>query len=173
MGNKAGMSLNLGLPVSPEVDNPELYSALSTVFNAIKNLGYGLDSYTGNTPLDPADYAGVNAYGFLQVGKTAVVFAKLTEAVTQGSMINLYNSGGLRARKAIVSSQPCQGFAGAKGEIGDTIPICLFGLCTYIGGLTPGTVYYMSGTAGLITSGATAQKLGIALGPNQLWFNPA
>lgn len=172
MANKAGMSTNLGLPAVPEAESPELYAALVTVYNAIKNVGYALDNYTGNTPLTQSDYSEINFVGQSQVQKNCVVMAKLTEAIIKGQTINFHNSGGLRARKAIVSSQPAMGWATESGAIGDTIPIALFGMCQVIGGLTPGTYYYQSSTAGTLTTSATAQKVGFAVGTNQLWFNP-
>lgn len=172
MANRPSMSINLGIPATPDTDSPELYAALQYVYSALRNLGYALDGYTGNTPVTPEEYSQVNAFGHLQVQKTAVMYVKLTEDISLGKMVNLYNSGGIKGRKAIVSSQPCHAFSLDSGVIGDTIPVCLFGLCLVIAGLTPGTIYYQSGTAGLITATVTAQKIGIALDTDKLWFNP-
>jgi hypothetical protein len=167
------MSINLGLPSAPEVDSPELYGALMPVYNAIKNTMYAVDAYTGNSLINEEEYSEVNAYGQLLLQKTAVLFVKLTETVLAGHMINLWNSGGLRARKATGGSNRAHGFAAAGGSAGDTIPVSLFGLCTLIGGLTPGTEYYLSGSAGQITTSASYHRVGMAVGPNHLWFSPS
>lgn len=173
MPTKSGMSVNLGLPSTPEVDTIELYTSLMQVYNAIRNVCFALDLYTGNTPIASSDLAQENFSSFLQVQKTSTVFVKLTEAVSAGHTINFHNSGGLRARKAIVSSQPCHGFAAMAGAAGDTIAVSLFGMHALVSGLTPGVTYYQSSSPGLITAGATAQKLGVALSANALWFSPA
>lgn len=172
MANKAGMSTNLGLPAIPEVESIELFSALMTVYNAIKNLGYSLDFYTGNTPISAGEYADINYISSLQLQKTAIVYVKLIADVSAGHTINLVDSGGLRARKAQSTAQPCHGYAVVGGVTGETIPVCLIGLCQSIGGLIPGTTYYQSASAGQVTPTNTGQKVGIALGPNHLWFNP-
>lgn len=172
MANRPSMSINLGLPVAPEVDSPELYASLMGVYSAIRNVMYALDTYTGNSLVTAEEYSQINAFSQMHTQKTAVVYVKLTEDVLAGHMINLHNSGGLRARKAIVTSQRCHGFAVASGSIGDHIPVCLMGACTLISGLTIGTEYYMSSTPGQIQTTATAQRLGVALSGNVLWFTP-
>lgn len=172
MATKPSMSINLGLPAAPEVDSPELYGALLPIYNAVKNTMYAVDNYTGNNLITSEEYSQVNAYGQLLSQKTAVLYVKLTDTVSAGHVINLWNSGGLRARKATGGSNRAHAFAVAAGVPGNTIPVCLFGLCTIIGGLTPGTEYYLSGTAGQITPTATYHRVGMAIGPNHLWFSP-
>lgn len=172
MASKPSMSINLGLPAAPEVDSPELYGALLPVYNAIKNTMYAVDSYTGNTLVSESEYNQVNAYGQLLLQKTAVLYVRLTEDVSAGQVISLWNSGGLRAKKAVGGTSRAHAFAVSSGIIGDSIPVCLFGLCTIIGGLTPGTEYYLSGTAGQITTTATYHRIGTAVGTNHLWFSP-
>ena len=172
MSFKPSASINLGLPVLPEVDNPEVYAALLPVYSAIRNTMGAVDSYTGNALITPDEYSQVNAYQQLLLQKQAVVYVKLTEAVSAGMMICLHNSGGLRARKAQNGAYRCHGFAVASGVIGDHIPVCMFGLCTIIAGMTIGTEYYLSSTAGNITATVTSQRLGVAIASNALWFAP-
>lgn len=172
MSTKPSASINLGLSAIPEVDSPELYGALVPVYSAIRNIMYALDSYTGNTLITPNEYAEVNRSSQLLAQKTAVLYVKLSEDVHVGHMINLWNSGGLVARKAAGGTYRAHAFALATGLVGETIPVCMFGLCQAISGLTPGTEYYLSGTAGLITPSATYQRIGVALDTNKLWFTP-
>lgn len=173
MASKPSMSINLGLPATPEVDTPELYGALLPVYNAIKNTMYAVDSYTGNSLISESEYSEVNAFGQLLLQKTAVLYVQLTETVNAGSMINFHNSGGLRARKATGGTNRAHAFAVSNGLSGQTIPVCLFGLCLSLGGLTPGTDYYLSSTPGLITTSTSHHRIGMALGPNHLWFSPS
>lgn len=44
-------SIDLGLPAHPNTQDTELYNELSTIYNAIRLLASGLDSYTGEGTL--------------------------------------------------------------------------------------------------------------------------
>ena len=172
MSKLPSASVNLGISSIPDVDNQEIYQALLPVHSAIRNVMYALDAYTGNLLITPDEYSQINATGQIQLQKTAVFYVKLTEAVAVGNMINIWNSGGARGRKSVSATQRIHGYALASGAIGDTIPICLFGLCSLIGGLTPGADYYASTTPGQITASVTSQRIGFALDATHLWFTP-
>lgn len=172
MTGRPSYSINLGLPAVPDIESQELYAALMPIYSALRNVMGAVDTYTGNNLVTPAEYAEVNFIGQLLLQKQAILYVKLTEDVNGGSMINLHNSGGLRARKANVSSNRAHAYAVVKGITGDVIPVCMFGLCQSIAGLTAGTDYYLSNTSGLITSSVTAQRVGIALSSTALWFTP-
>ena len=172
MSTRPSYSINLGLPAIPEVDDPNLYMALLPIYSALRNVMGAIDQYTGNGFISSSEYSKIASTGYASVQKISAVFVQLTEDVSAGHMINLWNSGGLRARKAASGSTRCHGFATVAGKSGETIPVSLFGLCTSVSGLTPGTDYYLSATAGLVTPTVTSQRLGIALAPTQLWFTP-
>lgn len=172
MSSRPSYSINLGLPAIPEVEDQNLYMALLPIYSALRNVMGALDQYTGNGFLSSSEFSQVAATGQANVQKISVIFVKLTEDVSIGHMINLWNSGGLRARKATSGSTRCHGFAAATGKTGETIPVSLFGLCSSVSGLTPGSEYYLSTTPGLVTTTVTAQRVGIALAPTQLWFTP-
>lgn len=173
MASRPSLSINLGLPAVPEVDTPELYGALLPVYNAIKNAMYAVDSYTGNTQISESEYSQVNAYGQLLLQKSAVLYVMLTEDIGAGLMVNLHSASGLRARKATGGSNRAHAFAVASGLAGSVIPVCLFGLCSNLAGLTPGTDYYLSSTPGMITTSTSHHRIGMAVGTNQLWFSPS
>ena len=172
MASKPSMSINLGLQPAPDVDSPELFGALLPLYNAIRNTMYTVDAYTGNALIDKTEFSEVNAFGQLLLQKTAVLYVKATEDILTGHIINLWNSGGLRARKATGGVTRAHAFSVSAGLAGEHIAVCLFGLCQTISGLTPGTEYYLSGTAGLITSVSTYQRLGFAVDSTKLWFAP-
>lgn len=173
MSNKPSLSINLGLPAVPEISQEDMVGPITNIHNAIRNVMYAVDAYTGNDLIAKDEYAQVSPYARLTSYKTEVLFLKLTEQVTQGDMINIWNSGGARGRKALGGTSRAHAFAMATGDVGDTIPVCLSGLCAYIGGLTPGTDYHLAGTAGMITNVTTYHRVGFAVGPNHLWFSPS
>lgn len=174
MTGSPSFSVNLGLSAVPEVDNVEIARAITPIYNAIRNVMGAVDAYTGNILIPPEDYSQVNKTAQLQLQKTSVLFVKLSEDVTYGHILNLHGSGSkLLAQKAIDPAKPAYAVAMAAGKVGDTIPIVMLGLISNLAGLTVGAAYYLSGvSAGLITSTAGTQKLGIALSTSQLWFNP-
>jgi hypothetical protein len=174
MATKPSMSINLGLPVVPEVEDPILYNALAPLYNAIRNVMYAVDSYTGNGQLGQAEYAQVNAFGYMTLQKQSIIMAKASVDMGAGTMVGFFDSGsGLEIRKAILPTYSAQGFTIESVTAGQHTPVCLMGLCSNIGGLTTGVYYYMSSaTAGLITPTATAQRVGFALGDSKLFFNP-
>ena len=173
MPTKPSMSINLGLALTPEVDSPELYSSLLPVYNAIRNVMYAVDAYTGNGLTTADEYSQINPTSQLLLQKTAVLYVQASEAISVGHMVNLWNSGGLRARKATNGVSRCHAYALASASgAGVFIPVCFFGLCTQVGSLTAGTEYYLSSTPGLVTSTVTAQRIGVALDSSKLWFTP-
>jgi hypothetical protein len=40
-------SINLGLPVTPDVHDPELFAEALKIYNALRSLAIGIDDYTG------------------------------------------------------------------------------------------------------------------------------
>jgi len=172
MAIRPSQSINLGLAAIPDVESPELYSALLPIYSAIRNVMYALDGYTGNNLVTPEEYSQVNAFQQMATQKTAVVYVKLTEDVSAGHMIHLFDSSGLAAKKAVYNTLRCHGYAVASGLTGEYIPVCLMGACTLVGGLTIGAEYYLSSVAGQITTTVTGQHLGTALSSNLFWFTP-
>lgn len=173
MAAKPGMSINLGLQPVPQTESPELYNALMPLYNAVRNLGYGVDAYTGNANLDSSEYSQVNSIGQLLLQKTAVMYVRALEDISAGHVVSIANSSGVAvARKAAGNTYYPHAFAADSAAAGQHLPICFFGLCTFIGGLTPGVEYHLSGTAGLLTPTTTYRRVGVALGTNYLWFNP-
>ncbi len=169
--NRPSYSVNLGLSALPEVDNPELFNALSPIYNAIRNTMYAVDAYTGNSLLSKDEYAGADPYTNLLVQRTSILLVKASEAITVGHAVNLWSSSGLRARKATNTNTP-DAMALATAAIGDVIPVCLFGLVTVLGGLTEGAAYYPTATPGVISTTVLGTKIGKALAANALWFAP-
>lgn len=131
-----------------------------------------LDSYTGNSLVTRDDYSKVDSFQQLMVQKTAVIYVEAAVDLSAGHVVNIYNSPVIKARKAQSGSYRCDGYAVASGSAGDKIPVCLFGACSLISGMTVGADYYLSTTAGQITTSVTSQRIGKALTASLLWFTP-
>lgn len=104
-----------------------------------------------------------------------------SEALAAGDIVNLWdNAGTINARKAVATAYATKGDAyvlAAVAALG-VATVYFEGTLTGLVGLTPGAVYYLSETAGGITStppstiGSIVQKIGKAHGTTKLSFEP-
>lgn len=168
-------SINTGLPNIPDPPDPSFFAEFTRIYNAIRNLTIALDAYTGSLTPAPSEFSGTAANTSLLVGNQTKVYVESTETITVGKCVNLYDSSGLKARlsNAGVSGKRVHGWCSAVGTAG-WIEVRLLGLASVFIGLTPGTTYYASNTAGAIstTAGSVPQKLGYAISSSQLFFRP-
>ena len=176
-------STNLGLgplPEFPQSESPSIFSDGVRVRNALRVLQAALDEKTGE--IIPEDFSTAGTTG-ITIQNYTRVYAKATDSMLRGHMVNLWDSGGvLCARKAYASvpGRSCHAFCNtdtASGAYGEFI---LQGMCYYIGPLVIGTRYYLANAttppvdAGLIsaTAGGIPQRLGIALDTQAFYFRP-
>lgn len=105
--------------------------------------------------------------------------AATTENLSAGDIVNLYNdSGTIKARKADASNgRRGYGFVLSSVTSPNNATVYLDGTITGLTSLTPGAVYYLSGSsAGALvstapsTSGYISQELGVALSSTELHF---
>lgn len=171
MTTKQSHSISLGLPSLPETDNVELFQSLVPIYNAIKGTMSAVDAYTGNQLVTSDEYATTDPFGHLLAQKGSILFVKASEAITLGHVVNLWDSSGLKVRKATSTNLP-DAIALSGAVTGDTIPVCLFGLCGVFAGLTIGALYYPTATAGVISTTVLGSSIGKALSSSTLWFRP-
>lgn len=103
-----------------------------------------------------------------------------SEALSAGDMVNVFNSTGLKARKAdaTTAGKETNGFVIAAFGSGVSATVYFEGTASGLTGLTVGSRYYLATTAGTITavplsgSGNVHQYLGIALSATELTFEP-
>lgn len=163
VNNFAGLSTDLGLGAFPAIDEhkyPDIYSVFVQTFNAIRNLQQILDLYV--SPL---------------------AAAITSEAIPAGAMVNFYSVAGVliaRNASAVDGTKPCHAFAGTSVGSGATGQFQTTGTNQLIGGLTPGTLYFLSdGSPGNITAtmptiaGHLVQAIGVAISDQMLIFNPS
>jgi hypothetical protein len=169
-------TINTGLPNVPDVPDSKFFAEFLRVYNAIRNLTIAVDAYTGAQAQEAEFYSQTPVTQTLLTQNSLRVYVQFSEAITLGQTVNLWdNAGTLNGRLSSAStSRPMHGFctiAAGAGEFGE---IRLGGLCTLIGGLTPGATYYLGNTAGTIanSAGTLSQRVGFALGTSQLFVQP-
>lgn len=104
-----------------------------------------------------------------------------SENLADGDFVDIYNAAGtLKCRKAdaTASGKEADGFVLASYLSGATAVVYLEGTNTHVSGLTLGSRYYLSTTAGTPTdtppsaSGNVVQYIGTALSATELTFEP-
>lgn len=177
-----GYSTNLGLEQLPEFDQrkyPSIFNDSIRIRTAINTLQAALDKYTGALPLDSKLQGQVGARESVRLGDITRFYVTTSAALSYGQMVELYNvAGSLRARKASAASPStkAKAFVSSTGTIasGELAEVKLLGVLSGLSALTPGASYYLSDTAGYISStpGTNLQYLGFALSATELFFNP-
>lgn len=180
--------IQLGLPPFPSDSIPqELYSHFSDVHRALQNLLRGVSQYAGIDAPSKDTWASLNYNETLLTGNLTRMYPVANVAIQRGQAINLFNSGGtLQARLAQANglANMAHGVANSAAAAGETFECNIGqGLIESIGGLVPGTMYYLSaGAAGAIqnvapvAAGQIVQPIGIGLDATtllmQIPFNP-
>lgn len=169
------LSVNLGLPETPMTENKELFLELIKVYNAIKNLAYALDGYTGAIAPPTSDWS-YYSNNIIRLNGQTKVYVPFYETMTIGNTVSFMNDAGTaKVRKAQDGSYVCHGFASTDTNAGDWGEVTLMGRYPNLsaGTLTTGAKYFQSGTAGLIgASGTGSQCIGFAMSDTALFFNP-
>ncbi len=104
-----------------------------------------------------------------------------SENLSDGDWVNIWNdTGTARVRKAdaTTAGKEANGFVLAAVSIGASATVYLDGINSHLSSLTPGSVYYLSTTAGTGAttppsgSGNVVQRLGRALSATEIDFDP-
>lgn len=175
-------SINLGVGTFPEFEQskyPELYLDSMRIRQALTNLQIALDRYTGAVPLDTKLQGTASSLNSLQIGNVTRLYVKAQAALGYAQMVSFVNvSGVLQARKAYAASSAhaCRGVCTSRipVAIGEYAEVALIGAVAGLSGLTPGVLYYLSDSAGLIslTPGTISQVVGYAISTSELYINP-
>jgi len=169
----------LGLPnLPPDTLPPWAFSALLPIHTAIKNLADLVSQYTGIDAPDSSEWAATPASATILTGNATRLYPVADVAINPGQLVNLFNSGGVvKARLASASSAAtmAHGIANTAGVPGSNFEMQWLRCFTQlIGGMTPGTLYYVSTTPGAVQSaapvagGTIRQPAGLALAASQL-----
>lgn len=175
---------NIGLPQLPLNLNKEIEPDLRDVYNALRTITYLLGQYGGFEAPESAYHNDAGTEYTAGYYKRRI-YRVCMEAISYGAMVTVDNVGGggygAWNANATNSTRPCHGICNTVGGggVGATIEIVLPSCyVTSIGGMTPGTRYFLSTVNGIITNVAPAavgnihQAIGIALAANILFFHP-
>lgn len=139
-------------------------------------------SGAGDATRVPAlDANGKLAVGFMPTGVGVDTVAVTTsEVLSAGDFVNLWNSTGIKARKADATTvgKEAHGFVIAGFGSGASATVYLSGENTAVSGLTVGAMQFLSATAGGRTETApttatqVVQRLGVAISATAIAFKP-
>lgn len=171
--------IQMGLPASPpDTVPPDLYDDFLIVYRAIQNLLRGTSRYSGIDP-EPAEvWSSLVFADTMLSGNLTRFYVPASVAISRGQVINLHNNaGGLNARLAVATSATtmAHGVANTSAAVGELVEInWLRGFIDSIGGMTTGTLYWLSTVAGGVQNTAPAvpgqiqQPIGVAFSPAQM-----
>lgn len=156
----------------------ELYDDFLNLHRAIKSLALGVSRYAGIDAPSSDIWSSLAYSDTLLMANHTRMYPTADIAITAGQMVNLYNNAGnLRARLAdatLPATFAC-GVAMTSAAIGEQFEMYwLRGLVNTIGGMTVGTLYWLSTVPGSIQNIAPAvpgqiqQPVGVALTSSQL-----
>lgn len=184
MASQQEFSFNLGLAASPEATGvkPAEFAEFVRMYNAIKALAFYLDRYTGALSYPEEDWSQVSLITSLRPQFLTRLYPVFAENMVAGEMVHLLGVGNtVQARKADASdaTRPARAFCYLGANAGDRGEVMIGpGAITNLAGLTAGAKYYLSVTAGLISTlppvapGELIQEVGFALSDTVLWFQP-
>lgn len=172
------------LPQLPTNVDKAIEPDLRDLYNAVRSLAYQIGQYGGYEEADEGLQNMANVLATAGPYKRRV-YVQTQEAMPYGSIVHLLDDGAgnlvARYANATDNTRPGTGINNTAGvsAIGDTIEVVLPGAyVTSIGGLTPGTRYFLSTSDGLITAappvaaGNVVEALGYAFDANTLYFFP-
>ena len=175
----------LGLPNLPaDTIEQKLWGEFQLIYTAIKNLLIGVSQYAGIDPPDLLEIAGMDPSKYMQQQNLARWYPTTDEPITRGQVVRATNvSGANRCALAGAGSGllfgPGIGVANETKGAGQKIEIICGGMTDAIGGMVPGTLYYLSTTFGAIQNlrpvnpGEGIQPIGWAFTSSQLFLSPS
>ncbi len=158
---------------------------LANVGGRVKEVVSAITSSAGAGDADkiPAlDASGRLDNSFMPVGVGADTKTITTsEALTAGNIVNVWDSTGAKARKADATAEGKEGIGFVLSGYSSSASAVVYfeGTITGLSGLTVGARYYLSTTAGTITttapssSGNVVQFIGVAISATELSFEPS
>lgn len=180
------LPFSLGIPNIPSGEEvpPQVRNSITDIYSAIQQIAFILHTQVGIGQRLKFDWDALQYFQTLWQASQTRLYVQASESVDYGKTINIFNRGdgilNVRYATAANNTRPCHGFcttqtgipAGTHGEVTLTM-----GLLTGLGGLTTGSRYFTSTSAGFISSvpalaaGNIEQALGLALSPSALLFN--
>lgn len=169
----------LGLPSLPNDQlTSSAYNESTLIYRAINNLAQGVSLYAGVDSVEQADWDQYPPSVTVLSGNLTRLYPVAAVAITAGQIINLYSDAGvMKARLASATSATtmAHGVANTACGIGERFEMqWLRCYCLTIGGMTAGTLYWLSTVGGAIqnlppvAAGTIAQPIGLAFASSEL-----
>lgn len=179
MGIVEGSKIQMGLPATPpDTVTPELYDDFLIVYRALQNLLRGVSRYSGIDAEPSSVWSSLVFADTMLSGNLTRFYVPASAVITRGQVVNLHNDAGtLKARLAVATSATtmAHGVANNAAAIGELVEVnWLRGFIDSIGGMTTGTLYWLSTTAGAVQNTAPAavgqiqQPVGLAFSSAQM-----
>lgn len=172
-----------GLPNLPDenIEPKKLWSEFLTVYRAIENVLYGISTLTGFDQPDAIEIASMDPTKYLLGNNIGRWYPNAAVILARGQIVSTQN-GALGANNvslavATAAASHAIGVANTAVGAGSRVEVQTQGITTAISGMIPGTLYYLSTTAGAIQNlrpvvpGQIVQPIGWALTANQMLLN--
>lgn len=174
-----GSAINLGLPSLPNNElPPQLYGEVSIIYKALRNGVTELARLTGVDEIDPSEWSSTSPQSTVLTGNATRMYPTASVAIAVGELVNLFDNAGVlsaRLADATTAATMAHGIASSAGVPGSKMEIqWLRSFVGSIGGMSLGTLYYLSTTPGAIQNlaplavGTIQQPVGVAVAANQL-----
>lgn len=167
-----------GLPAAPASELPaQLFSELSTVYRAIHTLTSLVGTMTGIDPPDDLEIAAMDPTSYLLGAQASRWYptVAIVGGVTRGQVVHISAANTVTLAVATSAAGVAIGIANETRANGQKVEVLVGpGLTDSIGGMTAGTLYYLSTTPGAIQNlrpvipGQIVQPIGFALTTTQM-----
>lgn len=179
--------VNLNIPSSaPDgFTDPQVRAAVEMFLVAQLNMLRSFELYTGATQKDITLWASLQPTDTLIRHQAGRLYVTAGENINAGDFVNLYlDAAILKCRKAQATAgsvRPARGYCSTAGGIllGDRGEVILSQGILEIGGVVPGTSYFLATSAGQATAvapvaaGQLEQFLGVGIADNLLYIDIA
>jgi hypothetical protein len=179
MARELSFSLGIGAtPLYDQPDAPDLAAELFRIYQAINTTAFQLDAASNSIAAPIADRAYILASTASKEVNISRIYGQASVDLVAGEVVHFGSNYSLsKAQSNGTHNLKAQGIALTTGLAGTWIPVALRGVCRLFVGLSAGTDYYLSMTAGNIsallpTAGNTVQYVGFALSGSELYFSP-
>lgn len=179
MAKELSFSLGIGATPLAEFEDAELANELFRVYQALNTLAAQLDTATGGLAAPLAERYAILASTASKEANISRGYGYATVALTAGEVVHFNSSGQLVKANATGTGAALKGQAVVLTNtvLGNYAPVAFRGVLKLYAGLTAGSYYVLSTTAGAISVSApavgnTLQYLGFALSASELYFCP-
>lgn len=174
-----------GLPNLPaDTIDPKIYSEILTIYRAIQNLLAGVSELAGIDPPDAIEIASMDPTKYLLEANLSRWYPTTDDPLVRGQLVRASNVSGanrcaLAGAGTGLTFGPAIGIANQAAGVGTKVEILLGGITDAIGGMVPGTLYYLSPTFGAVqnlrpvAAGQIIQPIGWAMTASQMFLRPS